>query len=92
MDGAKRLGEVLNVMWVCRHDQKSFVYRVKQGSRRRYLDLFQHDADFTAYNPIFWPWNTNSDILDFFDVADADRPHLEEAMSKVFSEITGGTT
>jgi hypothetical protein len=87
---AKRLGEVFNVSWLCRHHQKAFAYRIKQGSRRKYLDLICKDMDFTAYNPMFWPWNTNDDILDFFDIPESDRFHLDEKLSKVFSEVTGG--
>ena len=91
-DGRKRVGEIFNVMWLCRHDQKSVAHRIRHGNGRKYLVPFCDGGNVTSCNPMFWPWNTNSDILDFFGVPEADRPYLEEGLSKAYTEVTAPIT
>lgn len=86
-DPTKRIGEALNVYWVCRYDQYAYTFRIRQGRRRCYLELLAEGSDVLTYNPIMWPWNTNEDIREYFHIPDDEWPEIDAKLTAATDDL-----
>lgn len=81
--GENITGEMLFINWINRYDQILYVYDIKQGKNKKYLELNKKwDANkMTMLNPMTWPWNTNQDIIEFLNIPSEDQKLFEEKIT-----------
>jgi hypothetical protein len=84
--------ESLFVAWHCRYDTLAFQCAIAQGKYRRYAEQPRKQTDDTIYNPMLWPWNTNDDIAEFWNVPTDERADLDALLDKAMNEAVGATS
>lgn len=85
-DSKRNGGESLFIRWHCRYDTLVFQCDIAQGKYRRYAEQPRKQTDDTIYNPMLWPWNTNDDIAEFWNVPKDECANLDTLLDKAMNE------